>query len=194
MKFFRLWMCGYTRPTALVDGLLTKRGYWWGIGAQTLRATLDSLLEYLPVALAGRVPPEAPLLPIPPGRYYWFLVFTGPLIILVETLFGAVLMYAILRFLGRRSNLGAIVNLLGMSGLLVGPVIVAWDWAWFAIGFYDQYFLGITHLLLVLWSVFIVTLGLKRGFEVPVPLGVVLNIVGILAAMTLAVPLMRSPF
>lgn len=194
MEFFRLWMYGYSRPRALVDGLLTKRRYWWGIGAQTLRATLDSLLEYLPVALAGRVPPTPPVLPIASERYYWFLVFAGPLIILAETLFGAVLIHGILRVLGRRSDLGVIANLLGMSALVVGPVIIVWDWAWFAIGFYDQYFLGITHLVLVMWSVFIVSVGLKRGFDVPIPLGVALNFVGIAAALTLAVPLMRSPF
>lgn len=194
MEFVRLWMYGYTRPGALVEGLLAKRGYWWGLGAQALRATLDSLLVYLPVAIAGRVPPLAPLLPIPPERYYWFLVFAAPPILLTEMLVGSATIHGILRALRRDSELGVIVNLVGMSALVVGAVIVLWDWMWFAIGYYDQYFLGISHLVVSMWSVFIVILGLKRRFDVSVPLGIVLNFASILPAMVIATTLMRSPF
>jgi hypothetical protein len=35
---------------------------------------------------------------------------------------------------------------------------------------------------------------MKRCFGVPVPLGIGLDIVGIVAALALAVPFMRSPF
>ncbi|MBI5870811.1 MAG: hypothetical protein HZB44_07650 [Actinobacteria bacterium] len=194
MEFVRLWFYGYSRPQALVDGLLARRGYWSGLGAQALRATLDSLLIYLPVAIAGRVPPQEPLLPIAPERYYLFLVFSTIPILLAEMLLGATTIHVILRALRRDSDLGVIVNLLGMSALVVGALIVLWDWMWFAIGYYDQYFLGISHLFLSLWSVFIVCLGLKRRFGVSVRLGIALNFASMVAALTLAVTLMRSPF
>lgn len=193
-EFLRLWGYGYARPVAFVNGLAAKRGYRWGLAGQALRAMLDSLLVYLPVALLGRVPPTAPVLPVPPERYYFFLVLAAPPILITEMLLGSVAGHGVLRALGRRSDLGFIVNLSGMTALVVGAVIVVWDWSWFALGYYDQYFLGITHLLLSIWSVYLSCVGLKRHLDVPVPLGILLSIVGVVAALMLAVPLMRSPF
>ena len=194
MDFLRLWWYGYTRPSAFVDGLIAKRGYVYGFAGQGLRVTLDSLLEYLPVALMGRIPPTPPVIPIPPGSYYWFLVFSAPTIIFVEMLLGAVAGHGILRALRRESDLGFLVNVAGMTAIVVGAVIIVWDWAWFAIGFHDQVFLGITHLLIDFWAIYLSVLAMKRRLNVPVPLGITLNVVGIVAALALAVPLLRSPF
>lgn len=194
MGFLRLWWYGYTRPSRFVDGVIANRGWLLGFAGQGLRVAFDSLLEYLPAALMGRIPLTAPVIPIPADRYYWFLVFAAPAIIFSEMLLGAVAGHGILRALRRESDLGFLVNIAGMTALVVGAVIVVWDWTWFAIGFYNQYFLGITHLLLDGWAIYLSVLAMKRRLGVPVSLGIGLNIVGIVAALALAVPFMRSPF
>lgn len=194
MEFLRLWFYGYTRPSAFVDGVIAKRGWLLGFAGQGLRVAFDSLFEYLPAALMGRVPPTPPVVPVPAGSYYWFLVFAAPTIIFAEMLLGAVAGHAILRALRRESDLGFLVNIAGMTALVVGAVIVVWDWSWFAIGFTNQYFLGITHLLLDGWAIYLSVLAMKRRLGVPVPLAIGLNIVGIIAALALAVPFLRSPF
>jgi len=144
-------MYGYTRPSAFVDGVIQKRGWLWGFAGQGVRVTLDSVLEYLPVAIMGRVPLTPPVIPIPADRYYWFLVFAAPTIIFVEMLLGSVAAHGILRALRRERDLGFLVNISGMCALVVGAFIVVWDWSWFAIGFHNQYFLGITHVILDGW-------------------------------------------
>lgn len=194
MEFLRLWWHGYTSPSRFVDGVITKPGWLLGFAGQGLRVALDSLLEYLPVALMGHFPPTAPLVPIPADRYYWFMVFAAPTIIFAEMLLGSVAVHGILLALRRESDLGFLVNISGMTALVVGAVIVVWDWAWFAVGFDNQYFLGITHLLLDGWGIYLSVLAMKRRLNVPVPLGIGLNIVGIAAALALAIPFMRSPF
>lgn len=194
MEFLRLWLYGYARPSAFADGVIARRGWRWGLAGQGVRAALDSLLVYLPVAVMGRTPPTPPLLPIPPERYYWFLVFAAPIILFTQMLLGAVAMHGVLRAVRKESDLGFLVNLSGMCALVVGAFIVVWDWSWFAIGFFDQYFLGITHLLLDGWAIYLSVLALKRRLGVSVPLGIALNVVAIAVALSLAVPLMRAPF
>lgn len=194
MALLRLWLYGYIRPSAFVDGIIAGRGWLLGFAGQGLRVTLDSLLEYLPVALLGRIPLTPPVLPIPADRYYWFLVFAAPTFIFAEMLLGSLAAHGILRALRRKSDLGFLVNVSGMCALVVGTVIVVWDWFWFAVGFYDQYFLGMTHLLLDVWAIYLTVLAMKRRLGVPVPLGIVLNIVGLIAALALAIPFIRSPF
>lgn len=142
----------------------------------------------------GRVPPTPPVIPIPADRYYWFLVFVAPAIIFAEMLIGSVAAHGILRALRRQSDLGFLVNISGMTALVVGAAIVVWDWTWFALGFHNQVFLGITHLLLDGWAIYLSVLALKRRLGVTVSLGIGLNIVGIVAALALAVPFLCSPF
>lgn len=194
MEFLRLWWFGYTRPSAFVDGIMAGRGWLLGFAGQGVRVALDSLFEYLPVALMGWVPPAPPVIPIPANGYYWFLVFAAPTIIFAEMLLGSVAAHGILRALHRESDLGFLVNVSGMTALVVGAVIVVWDWTWFALGFHDQVFLGITHLVLDGWAIYLSVLAMRRRLGVPVTLGIGLNIVGMVVALSLAVPFMRSPF
>jgi hypothetical protein len=194
VDFLRLWLYGYTRPSAFVDGVIEKPGWVYGFAGQGVRVVLDSMLLYLPAALLGRMPQQPPVLPIPADRYFWFLVFAAPTIIFVEMLLSALSSHVILRVMRRESDLGFLGNIGGMCALVVGAVLVLWDWSWFAIGFYNQYFLGITHLILDVWAIYLTVLALKRRLGVPIPLGIALNIIGLIVALSLAVPFMRASF
>ena len=58
MSFLRVWLIGYYNPVSMIEKLRAKPAPQWGLYGVFLRAALDSLLLYLPLALMGRIPPE----------------------------------------------------------------------------------------------------------------------------------------
>lgn len=195
MSFLRAWLTGYYSPVQLIEQLRSKPAPQWGIFAQFLRGVLDSLLIYLLVSLMGRVPPTPSFLSfLPTERYYAALIWMGPFVLLAEMLMGVVVSHVLLRLMGRRSDIDQIINIVGMSALIVGAVLIPWDWAWFAVGGVDQYFLGISHLIISLWATVIMGVGLRRILSVPIWLGIVLSIVSIPVQLPIAMMFMRSPF
>ncbi len=195
MNFVRLWGSGYLSPRRFIDELSDKRAPHWGLGAQCLRALLDSLLVYLPISLMGRVPPTPSFLPVfPTERYFATLVWLTPLVLISQLLLSTAFIHCTLRLLGRTSDFDRLVNLVGMTALVVGAVLVPWDWAWFAIGGVGQYFLGISHLIIDLWAVYLVVLGMKRMLGIPTWLGIALNVLGLAVSLVVAMVFMRSPF
>jgi len=99
----------------------------------------------------------------------------------------------VLRFSGRRSDVDQILNIFGISALVVGAFILVWDWTWLAVGGIDQYLLGISHLLISLWGVVIEIIGLKRLLGVPIWLGAILSLLEIPIALPFGIMFMRSP-
>jgi len=194
MSFVRLWLTGYCSPVKMIDELRSKPAPQWGFYGQLLRAALDSLLLYLPLALMGLSPPMRSYLSfLPAGQYYWHLIWLSPLVLAAQWLLPSAFIHVVLRFSGRRSDVDQILNIFGMSALVVGAFILAWDWAWIAVGGIDQYLLGISHLLISLWAVAIETIGLKRILGVPVWLGLTLSILEIPIALPFGIMFMRSP-
>jgi hypothetical protein len=195
MNFFQVWMTGYYNPPKLIDELRSKPAPYWGIYAQLLRAVLDSLLIYLPVYLMGRYPPlQSYLSIIPTDRYYLGLVWLAPIILIVILLMQSIFIHVILRMLKRSSDIDQIINIIGMSALIVGAVLVPWDWAMYFLGVANQYFLGITHLVLSLWATVIMVIGLRKLFSVPIGLSIILSFTLFPVALPFAMMFMRSPF
>jgi hypothetical protein len=194
MSFIRVWLTGYYNPVEMIEALRSKPAPHWGFYGQLLRAALDSLLLYLPVALMGRIPPTPSNLSfLPTERYYWHLIWIAPLVLGAVWLLSSAFTHLVLRLAGRPSEFDQILNIVGMATLVVGAFILVWDWAWFALGGVNQYFLGISHLVIDLWGVVIVTIGLKRILDVPIWLGAVLGLLGIATSLPLAIMFMRSP-
>jgi hypothetical protein len=156
---------------------------------------MDSLLVYLPVHLMGRTPPMPSYLSfIPTEQYYFALIWLAPLVLILILLVQSVVIHVLLRLTGQRSDIDQLINLIGMSALVVGALLVLWDWAMYALGVADQYFLGITHLVLSLWAVAIMVIGLRKWFSVPRWLGIVISLILIPIALPFAMMFMRSPF
>jgi hypothetical protein len=194
MSFFRVWITGYYDPVRMIEELRSKPAPQWGFYGQFLRAALDSLLLYLPMALMGRIPPVPSNLSfIPTARYYWHLIWLSPLVLGATWLLTSAFVHLVVRLAGRRSDFDQILNLAGMATLVVGAFLLVWDWAWFAIGGVNQYFLGISHLVFDLWAVVITAIGLKRILGVPTWLGAVLSLLGIPIFLPFAIMFMRSP-
>ena len=194
MGFFRVWLAGYYSPARVVEGLKGAPAPQWGVYAQVFRALLDGLLLYLPLTLMGRQPSTPPYLSIFSAEgYYGTLVWLAPLFLVGQWLMLSALVHVLLRLLGRRSDLDQILNITGMAALIVGAFLVVWDWVWIAAGWHDEVLLGLSHMVLVLWGAAIMVLGLKRILDVPIWLGVVLNVIWMVAGWPLAALVMRSP-
>jgi hypothetical protein len=195
MSFLRVWFTGYFRPAQFIEHLRSKPAPQWGIFASFLRGIFDSLLLYLPISLMGRVPPTPSYLSfVSTERYYFALIWMAPFILLIELLMQSVVIHVILRLLGRHSDIDQILNITGMTSLVVGMVLIPWDWIMYALGLADQYFLGITHLIITLWAVAIMVVGLRKILSVPTWLSIVLSIIVIPIALPFAMMFMRSPF
>jgi hypothetical protein len=192
--FLRAWRAGYVAPLRLARVLAAHPAPHTGILAQLLRALLDSLLVYLPVALMGRTPPEPPYLRfIPAERYYAALIGLTPLVLLLDLLLTSAVIHALLRLSGYRSDFDRIVNLVGMTALIVGAVLVPWDWLWLAVGSVDQVFLGISHLVIALWGVMIMVAGVRALTGAPIWLAIVVNVLAMPWGTALRIMFMRSP-
>ena len=195
MSFLRVWFTGYFSPVQFTEHLKSKPAPQWGIFASFLRGIFDSLLLYLPVSLMGRVPPTPSYLSfVSTEKYYFALIWMAPFILLAELLVQSVVIHVILRLMGRHSDIDQILNICGMTALIVGVVLIPWDWIMFALGVADQYFLGITHLIITLWAVAIIAVCFRRILSVPTWLSIVLSIITVPIALPFAMMFMRSPF
>lgn len=194
MSFVRLWFTGYFHPARMMEQLRLKPAPHWGFYGMFLRAALDSLLLYLPLALTGRIPPTPSNLSfLPTEQYYWHLIWLSPIVLAAQWLLPSAFVHVVLRFTGRHSDFDQVLNIFGMSALVVGAFILVWDWTWLAVGGIDQYVLGISHLIISLWAVAIETIGLKRILGVPIWLGANLSFLEIPLALPFGIMFMRSP-
>jgi uncharacterized membrane protein len=130
---------------------------------------------------------------IPTEQYYWHLIWMTPLVLGAEWLLASAFIHVVVRLTGRRSDIDQVLNITGMATIVVGAFLLAWDWAWFALGGMNQYFLGTSHLVISLWCVAIEVIGLKRILGVPIWLGVLLGFLTIPIALPFGIMFMRSP-
>jgi len=194
MNYFKLWLTAYINPKKFADELATKPAPDWGFIAALQRGLMDSLFIYLPVYLLGKIPPTPSNLSfISTENYYGALIFLAPIVLIAEWLISSSLMHLILKLSSKRSDIDQILNISGFTALAIGTVIILWDALWLTIGGMNQYTLGISHLLIDIWAIAISIIALKRILDVPVLLGIVLNIIAIAVSLPLAIMFMRSP-
>jgi hypothetical protein len=195
MNFIQAWLLGFGNPKKFADALINKPAPHWGLGSLVLRGMMDSLLLYLPVTLMNRQPPTPSYLTFfPTENYYQVLIWLTPIIFMVQGLLGAAVIHVCLRLRKIRSNYDQILNITGMSALVVSTILVVWDWLWFFIGDADQFFLGISHLIIDIWWFVLVVTSLDRIMKVSRRSGIVVSIIALIATFPFAVIFMRSPF
>jgi hypothetical protein len=194
MNYAKLWFTAYVNPRRFADELNKAPAPAWGFFAALQRGLMDSLLTYLPVYLLGKVPSEPSNLSfVPTEKYYGALIIIAPLVMIAELLLSSSLMHLILRLSKKRSDIDKLMNISGFTALAIGTIIIVWDAFWLIVGGMTQYSLGISHLAIDIWAIAITTIALKRILNVPVCLGILLNIAGIAVSMPLAIMFMRSP-
>ena len=195
MSFITTWFTGYHNPIRFADNLRNRSASFWGLYAQILRGLLDSFFIYLPAALLGWQPHTPSFLTfIPIETYYRSLIFLSPLVFLVEWLLGAIVIHVFIRLCKKESDIDQILNITGLAGLVIAAFLVIWDWFWFFIGFSDQYFLGISHLVIDIWWFVLVVYCFKRILGLPVYLSIIGCLLAFIFCIPYAVIIMRAPF
>jgi len=194
VAFFRVWLSGYRSPSHVIEGLRGRPAPQWGFYAQLTRAVLDSLLLYVPLALMGREPSTHPYVTfLSADRCYAASALFMPIFLLLHWLLLCALVHLMLRLAGRRSQIDLIMNVTGMTALVVGAFLLVWDWAYVLLGFRDPVILGVSHLIFDVWGIAITVVGFKRLLGVPVWLGIVLNGVWLAVGVPLAMIFVRGP-
>ena len=130
---------------------------------------------------------------LPTEQYYAALAVSAPFILLAQWLLAAAAVHIALRLSGWESDIDQILNITGMSALVVGAFLVVWDWGWILLGWRDEIALGISHLILDIWGVVIMVMGYRRILKVPAGLGVALSLLSIVVSLPLAMIFMRAP-
>ncbi len=195
MHFFQLWRIGYQHPAKFAEELQKQPAPQWGFYALIIRSLLVSLLLYLPLSCLDRVPPIPSYLTfLSTENYYTTLIFLTPIVFILEWLLGGSVIHLLLRFHNLPSNIDHILNLTGMAGLVVAAVLLLWDWVWLGLDVGNQYWLGISHLLIDSWYLVLLIVGLKKGLDVPFLTGFFLSLASFLVTFPLAVLIMRAPF
>jgi len=159
-----------------------------------IRALLDAFLLYLPLSLMGRQPAAASYLTfIPSESYYAVSVGMMPLFLLGQWLLLGAVVHLVLRLLGRPGGFDQILNITGMTGLIVGTFLVAWDWLWIALGWGNDIALGLSHLVIDIWAIAIMVAAYRSLLGIPVRLGIVLNVLYLAIYVPLAMIFVRAP-
>jgi len=195
MNFFKVWFAGYTNPKKFMDVIISKPAPHWGLYATLIRGLMDGLLLYLPIAIMGRNPPTPSYLSwIAAESYYQTLIWLTLLIFIIQWLLGGAIIHVYLRMTDQSSDIDQILNLTGMSGLVVALILLIWDWLWFFIGGVDQYFLGISHLIIDIWWFVLVVNGISRGSGVSRAHALGACMLSFVSVFPLAIIFMRAPY
>jgi hypothetical protein len=175
VEFLRLWATGYRSPARFIEALKHWPAPQTGALAQLIRVLLDGLVLYLPLALMGRQPSTPSSLSfLPTEDYYWHSVWLAPVVLLAQWLFLSAALHLLLRLFRQPSDIDQILNINGTLALVVGAVILAWDWIYVAAGWRSDVVLGISHLVILIWGMSITVLGYRRilGLRTGVAIGV----------------------
>ncbi|MHB1317543.1 MAG: hypothetical protein ACYCYF_02885 [Anaerolineae bacterium] len=99
----------------------------------------------------------------------------------------------VLRRAGHACPLAPALNLVALSSLVVGAVLVPWDWLTYALGVLDQVALGLTHLVIDLWW-FVLVMQIRELTGASVRTALLASAAGFAAAFPLGVIFMRAPY
>lgn len=77
-------------------------------------------------------------------------------------LLGAAIIHVSLRLTDRTSDIDRILNIGGLANLIVMPSLLLSDWVLIVLSRYDFAIVGITHPLVAVWSLLLVTIGLSQ--------------------------------
>ena len=192
--FLQLWFTGYVNPVRFIERLRSAPAPLYGFYGQLLRALMDALLLFLPLYLLGRIPPMQSFINLfSTQTYYGTLVWLAPIIFFLQWLISSGLIHVTLRLMKRPSDFDQILNITGMTTLVVGFILLVWDWSWIALGGLDQYALGISHLVIDIYGILIGIIGLKRLLGVPIWLGILFNLLVFIVGLPIGALFIRSP-
>ncbi len=194
MSFFRLWLTGYLHPGRAFEALRDKPAPHWGLYGVLLRGLIMGVVWYLPRALMGLRPALAPVLPFPPVEsYYWHALWYFPVFELAKWLLLAAIMHLALRLLRLPSDYDVLLNLSGITALIIDPAIRVWDWIVYAAGWSENTVLmGAAHALVFWpWGLALAVIGMRKLLGLPARVVVPLQLLVLALFIPLAATFLR---
>ena len=193
-SFFRTIALGLVSPRAFANALAACPAPGSGLRGAIGRGLLIALLEYLPLALLGRVPSQGSYLTVlSTERTYPALILIAPGIIVVQWLLGAAVIYLALRLLGQHGDFDALLEIGGMVSLVITGPLLAADWLYVALVGQGYLTLGVLHLAFVAWAGVLTVVALHRLLGLSPRLGVALYLLSDAAGAWLVVLVMKAP-
>jgi len=194
MEFIRTWFAGYYNPNKVIDKLKSAPAPQWGFYATLLRAGFDSFLLYLPLAILGRQPSTPSALSLlSTEKYYWASVLLMPFFLIFLWLLLSAVIHLILSLARKENSFNQILNITGMTSLIVGAPLIPVDWFFIIMGWHFSMILGFIHMIFGFGGLAIIIIGYKKILQVPVWLGVVLNIIWVLVGWPISAIFIRPP-
>ncbi len=182
----RCWVCGLVNPVAVMRALPEAGWPRLGLVAVATRFTVQDLVQTLPLALLGRRPfiPARP--PVRPEHYYRAqLVFLPVAGVGLWLLMGATA-HGLLLLTGERSDLGRVLDVIGVGMLIPMPALWACDAALIAADRFRLPELAVVNPTVQLWETALFCVGLRTVLGVSwrraIPAGLAASVVYVLGA------------
>lgn len=190
----KTWFSGYFRPSKMVSDLGNQQSPLLGLWATLLRGLMNSFLLYLPLVLLGRKPSMPSFLPfVRTQDYFLFLTVIAPLFFILQWLYLSGSIYLILRILRRECSFHHILNTFGLVSLVVGSVLILWDWPWIILQSKNYVLLGMSHIAVDVWAIALAAVCLRTILGIGMRLAVLLSIAWVALSLPPAMLIMRSP-
>jgi len=185
-EFARRWVCGLVNPVAVMRALPEAGCPRLGLVAVATRFTVQDLVQTLPLALLGRRPFIPARLPVRPEHYYRAqLVFLPVAGMGLWLLMGATA-HGLLRLTGERSDLGRVLDVIGVGMLIPMPALWACDAALIAADRFRLPELAVVNPTVQLWETALFGVGLRTVLGVSwrraIPAGLAASVVYVLGA------------
>ncbi|UCH63198.1 MAG: YIP1 family protein [Fidelibacterota bacterium] len=163
MDFVGIWFRGLVQPVRAFDALKSKPAPWWGLKAVLVRYVGTSLTTTLALYLLDRRPFEPSYLTfLSEEHYYRAEIFFLPLFGLFIWLLGAATVHLVLSLTGKYNDFNQVLNIMGMSMLIVMPGVWLWDWVVIILNYYHLTIMAVSHSVFALWGVGLYTIGFNR--------------------------------
>jgi hypothetical protein len=195
MGFFRILVDAYLQPRRAMEAVAQLETPRYGALYVLLRGAMLGLFFYLPFYLLKFEPITPAYLDIvDTPDYFLYAALLWPLFGLLSWIYLAGASYVLLRLPGYRVNFDQILNLSGLLELVIGIVIMLFDWLMVAIRFHnDPVFMGIAHMVIAdPWSMIVSAIFYKKHFDVPPWVTVLLGVVLRLLYMPIAMLFVRT--
>ncbi|MGD2157844.1 MAG: hypothetical protein PVG32_13300 [Anaerolineales bacterium] len=162
-EFLRVWFLAITKPKKAFSILEERPAPMWGLKAILVRFIGTSLTSILALYLIDFRPFVASYLKIlNEENYYLAEIFFLPFFGLGAWLLSSALVHLILRISKQESSIDWIMNVIGISLLVVMPFVWILDWTGIVFGFYGATFTIPIHASISFWEVGLMAVGFKR--------------------------------
>ena len=167
MNLFQLWRTGVVNPSRAFEALSDKAAPQWGFWVVLLFNVAISLFTLLPLHLLGRGPQlESALTFLPTEDYLVAEIFFLPVLRVAVWLLDGAITHVGIRLFDRHSDFDQILNIGGLTYLIVMPPLMLSDWVLIALDCYQVTITGFTHGFVAIWSLFLSVIGLQKLLDV----------------------------